>query len=47
MINKIFFKLFHNAFSASFDNQKVGKHHLTIDIVSAVTKNLKIWGYFA
>ena len=44
MINRTLVDLFNNVFSASFDNQKVGKHYLTSYLTSGASKNLnKIW----
>ena len=40
MTNVMHLDQFDNAFSTSFDNQKVWKHYLTTDIMSGVCKNL-------
>ena len=45
MVKKIFFNLFNSVFSTGFDNQKVRKHYLALDLVSGVCKNLKKSGF--
>ena len=46
MINRTLLDQLPNVFSASFDNGEVGKYHLTLHLMSAVSQNVRFLGIF-